>query len=151
MWRRAYDIIRGQEGATKAEWVWIPAGWSGNWDSLPSYWPGNDYVNAVGYDPYRSSPPSGTPVIDTYGFYDHMEAQPWLDTSKLYYLVSEWGVVEGSGRPAWLRGIPASLKDKPKIRGVFYFDSPSYLTVVLDDAASQQAFADLGRDPLFSH
>jgi hypothetical protein len=143
-WRRAHDIFE-VEGAINVDWVWNPSGYSGNWSKLPGLYPGNDVVDWIGWDPYRTSTPSGTAVLDTYGFYNHLEGETWFDHSKPYML-PEWGVSGGDGRADWIRGIPAALKKLPNLGMISYFDS-AYGTVQLLDTASQQAFAQAGADP----
>lgn len=144
MWNHVFGILDAEAPGLIVR-VWNITGYPGNWPKLPGLYPGDSAVHIVAWDPYRTSPPAGSGVIDTYGAYSMLMSQSWLGPN-VPFMIAEWGVNEGDGRPAWLAGIPADLAAHPRIRAALYFDS-TYQTVVLDDAASQQAFATAGHAP----
>ena len=52
---RHIHAVFAQYGVTKAVWAWVPTGYSGNWNKVASYYPGNDVVDWIGWDPYNGS------------------------------------------------------------------------------------------------
>ena len=52
---RHIHAVFAQYGVTKAVWAWVPTGWKGNYNKLAPYYPGNDVVDWIGWDPYNGS------------------------------------------------------------------------------------------------
>src|ERR671922_220435 len=39
--------------ADNAIWTWIQVGWIGHQDTTPTFFPGDEYVDWIGYDPFN--------------------------------------------------------------------------------------------------
>ncbi|WP_437729524.1 glycoside hydrolase family 26 protein [Sorangium sp. So ce861] len=159
-YRRIVDMFR-EAGATNVVWVWTPMGWSGTRARLPALYPGDSYVDWIGYDPYNFFECNGSGWKDpatTFGsHYDWMHApaqMAWHGDKP--YILSEFSSHEDPADPnrkgQWMRGIVDALKRYPDIKAVQFYNSnvthrsPCKLAV---DSSSQSVagYAAAGSDP----
>ncbi|KXK61073.1 glycoside hydrolase [Micromonospora rosaria] len=158
-WRYVHDRFE-RAGADNAVWVWVMMGWSGHHHRYAGLYPGDRYVDWVGYDPYNFHVCNGSTVWksphDTVGgFYR------WLDENGIGAgkprMLAEFGTNLHPDDPAakrrWFEQFPAALKAHPKIKAAIYFNSPGMTrkTSTCDmtmnhDAAALAGFAAAGRD-----
>jgi hypothetical protein len=129
---RHIHAVFDQYGVDKAVWAWVPTGWKGNYNKVAAYYPGNDVVDWIGWDPYNGSVNGWqTPQQVFQTFYDFVnngglgagaESKPKM--------LGEYGSVadpNNSGRRAqWLEQVPAAVKAMPQLRAVEYWNANEF-------------------------
>ncbi|MEU4382714.1 glycosyl hydrolase [Micromonospora echinofusca] len=158
-WRHVHDRFAAA-GADNAVWVWTMMGWSGHYDRYTGLYPGDRYVDWVGYDPYNFHVCNGSkvwksPATTIGGFYR------WLDENRLGVgkprMLAEFGTnfdaADPDAKRRWFEEFPAALKAHPKIKAAIYFNSPGMTRrsstcdmTMNHDASSVAGFARAGRD-----
>ncbi|MFG1779158.1 glycosyl hydrolase [Micromonospora sp. NPDC049051] len=158
-WRHVHDRFAAA-GAHNAVWVWTMMGWSGHYDRYVGLYPGDRYVDWVGYDPYNFHVCTGgkvwkSPATTIGGFYR------WLDENRLGAgkprMLAEFGTnfdaADPDAKRRWFEEFPAALKAHPKIKAAIYFNSPGVTRrsstcdmTMNHDAPSVAGFAQAGRD-----
>jgi hypothetical protein len=115
------------DGATNVIWVWTVTGYQAHDANFKLLYPGNAYVDWIGYDPYnfaachKEAWKSFNQTIDP--FYQWLEANGYGSKP---FILPEYGTVIDSSTPsaaaAWFSGIPASLAAHPNIKALMAFD-----------------------------
>ncbi|WP_437961925.1 glycosyl hydrolase [Sorangium sp. So ce119] len=159
-YRRIVDMFR-EAGATNVVWVWTPMGWSGTRARLPALYPGDSYIDWLGYDPYNFYVCNGGGWKDpatTFGSHYawmHEPAQRAWHGEKPYIL-SEFSSHEDPADPdrkgAWMRGVVDALKQYPDIKAVQFYNSNvtlrSACKLAVDSSPESVAgYAEAGSDP----
>ncbi|TWJ22584.1 glycosyl hydrolase family 26 [Micromonospora endolithica] len=159
-WRHVHDRFAAA-GAHNAVWVWTMMGWSGHYDRYAGLYPGDKYVDWVGYDPYNFHVCNGStvwksPATTVGGFYR------WLDENGIGAgkprMLAEFGTNFNSADPdakrRWFEEFPAALKAHPKIKAAIYFNSAGMTTrtktcdmTMNHDASALAGFTRAGQDP----
>lgn len=122
--RHVFDRV----GVTNAVWVWVSTGWKGNADRIKAMYPGDDYVDWVGWDPYNyyrcMDIDWRTPAV-TIGRWYHWLEHNGFGTKP--YMLAEYGSLADPNRPGskaeWYRNLPGGLRDYPRIKAVVQFNS----------------------------
>jgi hypothetical protein len=144
-WRTIVDRMRA-DGATNVIWVWEVGGPA---SSAVAYYPGNDVVDWVAWDPSNGgncrSDPTGWLSFsqitqDGYSFFSTtapFSAKPLM--------LGAFGTVEQAGNPAgkegWLASVPEQAAAEPGLKALVYFDSTSGCDFAVDSTtASLQGF-----------
>lgn len=120
-------------GATNVVWVWNVTGYSGDESIYPQLYPGDSYVDWIGWDPYNwfDCPVNTTNTWQSFDtivspFYDWVSSgQLSAASSSKPYMLAEYGTVENIGSPTkaqWFASEVSSLPNRPKIRAVVYFN-----------------------------
>lgn len=129
---RHIHAVFAANGVTRAVWAWVPTGYSGNWKKVASYYPGNDVVDWIGWDPYNGSVKNWvSPQVVFSSFYD------WLEQGNLGSaaaakprMLGEYGSVadpNNAGRRAqWLSQVPAAISALPQLRAVEYWNQSEF-------------------------
>ncbi|MEU6078190.1 glycosyl hydrolase [Micromonospora sp. NPDC047074] len=158
-WRHVHDRFAAA-GADNAVWVWTMMGWSGHYGRYAGLYPGDRYVDWVGYDPYNFHVCNGStvwksPATTVGGFYR------WLDEHRIGAgkprMLAEFGTnfdaVDPDAKRRWFEEFPAALKAHPKIKAAIYFNSPGMTSrtrtcdmTMNHDASAVAGFARAGRD-----
>jgi hypothetical protein len=131
-WRHIHDVYVAA-GATNVVWVWVVTGYEENWPSVPGLYPGNEYVDWLGWDVYNRAGCKGSQVKAeqwqsfqemVQPFYTWLEDNgPWIgiDISKPFML-SEFGTVAHPSDAAetanWYTDIPTALSQFPRLRAL---------------------------------
>jgi beta-mannanase len=130
-YRHIHSVFAAQ-GVTKAVWAWVPTGYSGNWNKVAAYYPGNDVVDWIGWDPYNGSVKGWSSPQAVFGsFYD------WLDKGNLGSaaaakprMLGEYGSVSDPNnsdrRAQWLSQVPAAISALPQLRAVEYWNQSEF-------------------------
>ena len=149
-------------GVTNVVWVWSPAGWKADWARLSALYPGDAYVDWLGYSAYNFYSCNNDGWVDPLArfraFYEwmHEPAQMAWHGSKPYML-SEFSSHEDSADPArkgqWMRGVINALKALPDLKAAQFH----YWVVSLSGGACSfqmdsspqalQGYVAAGRDP----
>lgn len=161
-WRHVHDRF-ARAGADNAVWVWTMMGWSGHYGRYADLYPGDRYVDWIGYDPYNFYACNGgrtwkSPMTTVGGFYR------WLDEHRIGAgkprMLAEYGtnfdVADPTAKRRWFEEFPAAVKAHPKIKAVLYFNSAgstarsSACDMTMDhDASALSGFRAAARDPYF--
>ena len=138
MYRHLHDVF-AREGVTNVVWTWVPTGdvGYGNGPLTLQFYPGDGYVDWIGFDPYNFAGCSNQPwrsfsqTLDT--FYDWTAANG-LGSKPL--LAQEFGTTYDPADPAastaWSAGIPAALAAHPRIKAVVRWDADTACTLRID-------------------
>jgi cellulose synthase (UDP-forming) len=126
MWRHVHEIFV-EEGATNVVWVWSPNNTDqfGSSDSLLSYYPGDNYVDWVGFSGFnwgQSARPDGKWMSFrdlSAGAYDK------LATLNKPIMVSETSSSSiGGSKQAWFdQTLEKDIPSKPQIKAVVFYDA----------------------------
>ena len=133
VWKRIYTIFE-EEGVDNAIWVFNP-----NDESFPpngyntslAYYPGNEYVHMFGVTGYNT----GT-------YYAEEHGESWRSFDAIYSSITEryekdygafpWIITEfasssiGGDKVQWIQDMFANLKNYPRIKMAFWFNSADY-------------------------
>jgi hypothetical protein len=126
-YRPIYDIFQ-EEGADNAIWTWIQVGWIGHQGTTPTFFPGDKYVDWIGYDPFNY-----------YVCRDNEWRSPDVAFSRWYYwlqrngfddkpiMLAEYGTVadpeDASAQAQWYRNLVPALERLPNIKAVAQFNT----------------------------
>jgi hypothetical protein len=152
-WQNIYTIFQ-QQGVTNVSWLWNPGGAAADASSVP-YYPGNAYVDWIGFDGYDKisahdfggvfSPFYQTFSASTYG------GKPILigetgECPTLQQTYINTAVLEIAGRPN------SGGYSFPLVKGFMYFDSPGqYAACTWNfDAEGISGFSAMGSDSYFA-
>lgn|GEM_PF-1738691 len=161
-WRHVHQRF-AKAGADNAVWVWVMMGWSGHYDRYAGLYPGDAYVDWVGYDPYNFYACNGgktwkDPHTTVGGFYR------WLDEHRIGVgkprMLAEFGSNFHPDDPAakqrWFEQFPAAIKAHPKIKAVVYFNSAGSTSTsatcnmtMNHNPSALAGFTRAGKDPYF--
>ena len=127
MWQHVHDIFV-QEGATNALWVWSPNNTDelGGSASLLSYYPGDNYVDWVGFSGFNWGTAGNR--SQWLSFKDiAWEAYEKLSTINKPIMVAETSsVAVGGDKEAWFnQTLLKDLPELPRIKAVVFFDQKS--------------------------
>lgn len=149
-----------QSGATNVRWVWDLMGLSDPvWRArYPTMWPGADYVDWIGWDPYNAAGCKNRPWQSfsqtVTPFYQWLQGQSFARGKP--FMLAEYGTVEGAtatDKAAWFSSVPGALADLPRLKALVYFDYPAPPGncdwLVTSSTESAQAFGRLARDAGF--
>jgi len=123
-WQHVHDIFTA-EGATNVTWVWTIntfAGMSKDNKHLPSYYPGNayvDWVSMTGFNWGRSY------SWNAWAPADYVFKKSYWALAKLRkpVMISEIATVEKGGSAAgWIRDALATIKGYPAVKAIVWFD-----------------------------
>ncbi len=125
MWQHVFSIFE-QEGAKNALWVWAPNNTDeyGRTESLLDYYPGDKYVDWVGFSGFNWGTSSS--LTRWYSFRE-IAADAYAQLSKLNkpIMVAETSsVTSGGDRIAWIKKtMIEDIPSFPKIKAVVLFDA----------------------------
>ncbi len=124
-WQHVYDLIRNTQGAKNVKFLWAPIG------AGPAEWyPGNNYVQYVGFDSYTRFEGGFKSMAETYD-------RPMQRVRKLVtgnestvstkpIIIAETGVDERFSpeqRASWLSsGLPEMISKYPDLHAIIYFN-----------------------------
>jgi hypothetical protein len=126
-YQHIHDVF-AQQGVTNVIWIWTITG-SGGHDSLfKSLYPGNAYVDWIGYDPYNFQACHNSTTWKSFSQtvdpgYQWLESNGFGDKP---FMLPEYGTVPDAGNSSaqanWYAGIPAGLDAHPNIKGMVQWD-----------------------------
>lgn len=157
-WRRIHYIFE-QEGVTNVVWTWNVTGSSSRFGMyLDGLYPGDRWVDWVSWDPYNFFNCHGAPW-ETFdqtigGFYTWAMENGFGDKP---FMLSEYGSTRDPAdlerRASWLDQSIASIRSRPNIKAVVYFNSSDSGPVsecdvrVTGDRPTLDAFRTMGEHP----
>jgi hypothetical protein len=140
-YKAAYKHLRSvfaAQGVNNVIWTWVTSGYVGygNGPLVKSFYPGDAYVDWIGYDPYNfyTCHNSGWETFDqtVKGFYDWSAANG-LGNKPL--LIQEYGMKYGSDTQSrqWYRDIDDVLRKRTRIKALVRWDSDTSCTLRIDN------------------
>ena len=147
-WRHIHDIFEA-EGATNVVWIWSPNISYENSTPLIDLYPGDTYVDWIGFSGYY-----GTGGNEEYKSFDELFAPSIDEVSRVTHkpiVIAETGAVDDAGRKAeWITELFESLPRHPEIIGVVWFEGVKQADWrVSVSAAATAAFAEGVADPRY--
>jgi len=154
--RHIVDIFKG-ENAVNAKFVWAPMNYSfpnESWNDWVKAYPGNDYVDWVGFDGYNwgnTQSWSDWQVLK-YLFRDQVRRAHKLWPSKPVMIAEFASAEQGGDKAAWIKEIPGYLKTSMRdIDVIVWFDTKKETDWRINSSEkSLAAFKAIMKDPLFS-
>jgi hypothetical protein len=152
--QHVHDVFLAQ-GASNVVWVFNPAGHSSTISRTSALYPGDQYVDWLGYDPYGNSGESADSVISTkYPMYN------WATVTKsgshtMPMMWCEWGDTEsatGTSKASFFTSLATLLPSTyPLIKAITYFNSTSSTgDCVSTSSAALDAYRGLAATPYFN-
>ncbi|WP_326599688.1 glycoside hydrolase family 26 protein [Streptomyces sp. NBC_01803] len=154
-WRHIHDVFE-EEGVDNVTWVWITVGWLGHQETIADFYPGDDYVDWIGYDPfnyYVCRDNEWRSPSETIGpWYNWLMRNGFSDKP---VMLAEYGTVADPenerAQAQWYRDLVPALSKYPNIRAVSVFDTHKVCdTRVSVRPGVLDAWGDVGRDPYVS-
>jgi Glycosyl hydrolase family 26 len=151
-YQHIHDVFDSQ-GVTNVIWVWTSTGWLANVDRIAASYPGDAYVDWIGYDPYNFYTCNGsawkTPTQTVEPFYD------WLIHSghrNKPFMLAEYGSVTKDGDSnalgMWYGAMAGTLANFPNLKAVVQFDSATSSACDFRVTTSASALAGFARSAL---
>jgi len=132
-YRHIHDVFAAQ-GVTNVVWVWTPTGSSSSLATEAPFYPGDGYVDWIGYDPYNFYQCFGdTTWKSAYATFSRF--YNWVETGGLDagaeskpFIMDEYGSHDDASDPItddpnWYAQIPAALTQLPKLKALSEFDA----------------------------
>jgi len=155
-YRHVVDIFRAEK-AGNVKWVWAPMNYSfpnEPWNDWEKAYPGNDYVDWVGFDGYnwgKSQSWSDWQVFK-YLFRDQVRKARNLWPGKPIMIAEFASTEQGGDKAAWIKEIPGYLKTSMRdIDAIVWFDVKKETDWRINSSdRSLAAFKAIMKDPLFA-
>jgi hypothetical protein len=147
-WRHVHDIFEA-EGATNVVWIWSPNISYENSTPLIDLYPGDEYVDWIGFSGYY-----GIGGHQEYTSFDELFTPSIKEVSRFTQkpiVITETGAADDAGRKAeWISQLFESLPRHPEIIGVVWFEGVRQADWrVSVSAAAAKAFAAGVADPRY--
>lgn len=156
-YQRVHDRFEAK-GVSNVAWLWVSTGYlgAGNDDKIASGYPGDAYVDWVGFDPYNFYTCNGsnwtTFENEVRGPHDFMVENGWGDKPQI---LMEYGTEFDEANPGrstqFYKDIPSVLQRYPNIKALVRFDAGSgnsSCDMRIDNGAGMvDAFKKAGLDP----
>ncbi|HTW20521.1 MAG TPA: fibronectin type III domain-containing protein [Mycobacteriales bacterium] len=149
-YQHIHDVFAA-EGVTNVVWVWTTTGYSGRYSMFPSLYPGNAYVDWIGYDPYNfynCQSSSGTwksfqQTIDP--MYQWLESNGYGDKP---FILPEYGTVanpnDSTAAASWYSSIPSVLPNYPNIKAMLQWDDIGKCNIEMTQPGELAAYSQTG-------
>lgn len=126
-YRHIHDVM-AEAQVDNVIWAWVPTGTMANVSRIKAMYPGNAYVDWVGYDPYNFFRCNGSSWENPYEslapFYNWLQDN---DMAGKPVLLGEYGSVPDPARPQrikrWYAGLSDALQRLPHIKAVMAWNS----------------------------
>lgn len=141
-WRHVVALFR-QHGADRVEWAWVPNVPDPTSVPIATQYPGNDVVDWVGLDGYNWG--TSQPDIGWQSFSQIFDAGltqlERIAPAKPVILAETASTESGGSKAAWTTDFFASLKSRPQIKAVVWFNFDKETDWRIESSASaMQAF-----------
>jgi len=151
-WKHIHGIFADEE-VSNVSWVWIMtrSPFKGTADQADQLYPGDDYVDWVGLDPYNffHGQKNWSEMSDLMAGFTS-----WVETREIDkpWLLGEWGSVEdpdNEGRKAeWIRNAADYFESEKRIKAIVHFDSfPSNNWLYDSSESSRESFIEVSNRP----
>ena len=150
-YRHIHDIFAAHH-VTNVIWVWTITGYPGHNSEYRALYPGNAYVDWIGYDPYNFASCHNTAFRSFEQTID--PTYQWLESNGFGdkpFMLPEYGTVADPGDPSaaakWYAEIPSVLASHPNIKALLAWDDSANgcNTELTASPGELDAFAAAGR------
>lgn len=129
-YRHIYDVF-SRAHVHNVIWAWVPTGYLPNETFIEHAYPGNRYVDWVGYDPYNfyschDSTDWRSPYDTFSGFYQWLQQD--ASTRGKPILLGEYGTAPGPHEKQWYAEVAPTLHRLPLIKGLIQWSSGTSAT-----------------------
>jgi hypothetical protein len=149
--RRVFDRV----GVPNVIWAWVPTGTMANAERIKAMYPGDRFVDWLGYDPYNFHRCNGSswesPTQSLRPFYDWLGAHI---SDRKPVLLGEYGSVSDPTDPdrveQWYAGVSGALASMRRIRAVMQWSSQTSAACdfrITRDPQALRGFRKAGRAP----
>ncbi len=153
-WRHVHDVFT-QAGARNVIWVWTTEGYHGHWPAILQMYPGNAYVDWIGWDPYNfyTCHRNGwlTFAQTVLPYYRWLLAHHFGDKP---FMLPEFGSQASPSDPAqeaaWYTSILATIRAMPNLKALVNWNSTvpgCQLALSSAPAAALSAYRQTGLSP----
>jgi hypothetical protein len=151
-WRHIYEVFE-EMGVDNVVWTWIHVGWIGHENTVKSFYPGDEYVDWIGYDPFNyyicRDNEWRSPGQAIGRWYNWLQRNGFDDKP---VLLGEYGTVadpaDAGAQAQWYRNLVPALQDYPNIKAVAQFNTNRTCdTRVTTNPGVLEAFAEAGQHP----
>lgn len=154
-WRHVHDLF-AREKVRNVVWVWTTTGYLPHASTIAAMYPGNSYVDWIGYDPYNYFSCRNTgwqSFSQTIGpFYQWLSARHFGKP----IMLTEYGTSPDPGNPdleaSWYQDIVPTLKQYSDIKALNRWNSTTdqcNFTLSSESAQAQAAYQQAGLSPYF--
>lgn len=154
-WRHVHDVF-AKLGVHNVIWVWTTEGYLPHEQTIAAMYPGNAYVDWIGYDPYnyfdchQARWLSFAQTVEP--FYRWLAAQPF---GAKPVMLSEFGSAADPRSPdreaAWYRSIVPVIRQMPRLKALIQWNAsiPGCHLGVPKNSPQARAYRQTGLDPYF--
>lgn len=157
-YRHLHDRFR-QLGVTNVIWVWTVTGYLPHQALMKALYPGDSYVDWIGYDQYNYYRCKSVPTWESFA-QTQLPSYTWLRTNisaTKPLMLAEYGTAADPARPGaqqqWYQQVPQVVRQQlPGVRAVVQWDSSvpgADCDLSLDRAPALAGFTAAGQDPYF--
>jgi hypothetical protein len=152
-WRHVHGVFK-EEGADNVVWVWCPLVTdvpNETWNHWTNYYPGDEYVDWIGFDSYNWGTASGCCVWQSFMTLTDAIYRDYAGKKPL--MLPETSSAEVGGNKAmWINEMHAQLKTTySEIKAVVWFDIDKETDWRVDSSPETlEAFRDMVQDPWFN-
>jgi hypothetical protein len=154
-WRHVHDVFASL-GVRNVVWVWTTTGYLPHASTIAAMYPGNSYVDWIGYDPYNYFSCRNAPwqsFSQTIGpFYQWLAAQHYGKP----IMLTEYGTAADPADPgleaSWYRDIEPTIQAYPGIKALSLWNSATSqcsFTLSSQSAPARAAYRQAGLSPYF--
>jgi len=162
-YQHIYNVFKAQ-GVTNVVWVWTPTGDTAH--NIASYYPGDSYVDWLGYDPYNFYNADDDPACSSKDttwknpFTTFSNYYDWVQSGNLGtgaeskpMMLDEYGSHDDAGDPIsgdtnWYSQVPAALAQLPNLHALSQYDSAGSCPTYVNSGADLAGFAAAGLNPI---
>ncbi len=153
-YRHIHDLFVAA-GATNALWIFCPNVNSvpgDSWNQWQNYYPGDTYVDWMGFDGYNWGTVQTTSTWQTFPAIAGMIYSSLAAKGKSMIIAETASAEQGGDKAAWIAGILPSLKSSfPGIKALVWFQMNKETDWRVDSSpASESAFVTMANDPYFN-
>jgi len=105
-------------------WVFAPNGWSLPGDEFEAYYPGDAFVDVVGFSAFNFGGCAAQPTWEAFdqAFKPYLDRMLVMAPSKPIFIAQTGTVEQGGDKNAWLVEAYSRLAATPNLQGVIYFN-----------------------------
>ena len=153
-YKHVHDVFKA-EGADNVVWVWCPlvTDVPGEaWNHWTNYYPGDEYVDWIGFDSYNWGPSTGCCVWQSFETLTDAIYNDYKDKGKPLMLPETASAELGGDKAAWIDTMREQLKTKySAFKAVVWFDIDKETDWHVDSSpATLEAYKRMAHDPWFN-
>jgi len=123
-YRRIHDIFMNDVGVDPDSIIWVfgPNGWSEPGEEFELYYPGDAYVDVVGFSSFNWGTCFTGTVWETDIYIDYIDRMVTMAPTKPVFILEMASHTRGGDRAAWFDTNLTDVADHPSVGAVLYFN-----------------------------